>query len=215
MIKNKITIRLLIIGYTITTIVILLPGYKLSNKNFSFKASAVHAQYKIPDNAFKSLEKKLKSAGQTTPDGKVSYKKFYLTQEELNAYIQINYGHKFPPEIKAWQIRLNGDEALILVLIDLDEFREALRGELTPLAQMLLHGEITLRCWGEFYGHNAIGKFIIRGLRLGFLPIPIGLLKRMIISKSSEEDAAVLDKGFPLPEGFRSAKIAGSYIIIN
>jgi len=83
------------------------------------------------------------------------------------------------------------------------------------MAKMLLQGEITLRCWGGFYGRGGMAKFDIHALRLGFIPIPVSLLKRMVISKSSEEDAQVLDKGFPLPEGFDKAEIANSLLIIN
>jgi hypothetical protein len=171
--------------------------------------------YEIPKDAFNSMEKKLEAARQVDADGVISYKKFYLTEDELNAYVQTNYGHKIAPEIKAWQIKLEGEEALILVLVNLDEFQETLHKELSPLTRRLLTGEITLKAWGYFYGQDSRGKFDIKGIRLGFIPIPVRILKQMIISKSSEEDAEVLDKGFLLPEGFHSVKVANSLIVVN
>jgi len=169
----------------------------------------------IPKDAFASLEKKLQAARQLTPDGQISYKKFYLNEDELNAFIQLNYGHRMPPEIKAWHIKLKGEEAIILVSINLDEFRDTLEKELSPMVKRLLTGEITLKAWGYFCGQDGRGIFDIKGLRLGFIPIPVILLKQMIVSKSSEEDAEILDKGFDLPEGFHSVKIAHSLIIVN
>jgi hypothetical protein len=191
------------------------PVWQTYCMNIIFQDSDSYQVNDIPKDAFESLEKKLEAARQLTPDGQISYKKFYLKEDELNAYIQLNYGHKMPPEIKAWHIKLEGEEAIILVLINLDEFRETLEKELSPMAKRLLTGEITLKAWGYFYGQDGRGIFDITGLRLGFIPIPVRLLKQMIVSKSNEEDAEILDKGFELPEGFKNAKIAHSRIIIN
>ena len=213
--KMKRNLYCLHFRVVIITLIFLLPF----NTKYIFSGShnffTPYQQNQIPDEAFKNLEKKLQDALYVNPKGQTSYNKFYLSQDELNAYIQVNYAHRFPLEIKAWQIRLDGEEATILVLISLDEFRETIEEELHPTARILLSGEITLRVWGYFDGSDGMGKFDIKGLRLGFLPIPVSLVKQMIISKSSEEDAEVLDKGFPLPEGFESAEIANSLVIIN
>jgi len=213
--KKGLFLALLTAGLIIVSLILLLCGLSSHKKARLFEPSASAQMQEPPNDALLSLKKKLESARQLTPEGKISYKKFSLTQEELNAYIKLNYGHKIPAEIKSWQVRLREDEALILIVIDLDEFREALEEQLSPMAKMLLRGEITLRSWGNFYGIEGVGKYDIKALRLGILPIPVSLVKRMIASKSSEEDSAVLDKGFPLPDGFNSAKVSGSRIIIN
>jgi len=72
-----------------------------------------------------------------------------------------------------------------------------------------------MRLRGRFWGEGGRGWIVIERLRLGFLPIPVSLIRRMIISKGSEADTEFLDKGFPLPEGFVKVEVRDGRMIIN
>ena len=164
-----------------------------------------------PANVSLTLEEKLSEA-QHGPEG---YQSMILTEEELNIYIQQNFGDQIPAEIKSWRVSLRGDRVLLKLVLDLNEFREALGEELSEDVARVLRGYVTLSVRGRFWGEEGIGWVDIERLRLGFLPIPVSLIRRMIISKGSQADTEFLDKGFLLPEGFVKVEVRDSQIIIN
>ena len=165
----------------------------------------------LPANVSLTLDEKLSEAQQ----GPESYQSMVLTEEELNIYIQQNFGDQIPAEIKSWRVSLRGDRVLLKLVLDLNEFREALGEELSEDVARVLRGYVTLSVRGRFWGEEGIGWVDIERLRLGFLPIPVSLIRRMIISKGSQADTEFLDKGFLLPEGFVKVEVRDSQIIIN
>ena len=165
----------------------------------------------LPANVPLSLKEKLAEAY----IGQGGYQRLVLTEDELNLYIQQNFGEQIPSEIKSWRVSLRGDRVLLRLVIDLDEFRQTLGEELTEEAARVLQGYITLTLRGRFWGEQGWGWLDIERLRLGFLPIPVSLVRRMITSKGSQADTEFLDKGFPLPEGFVKVEVRDSRIIIN
>lgn len=165
----------------------------------------------LPANVSLTLDEKLSEAQQ----GPESYQSMVLTEEELNIYVQQNFGDQIPAEIKSWRVSLRGDRVLLKLVLDLNEFRETLGEELSEDVARVLRGYVTLSVRGRFWGEEGIGWVDIERLRLGFLPIPVSLIRRMIISKGSQADTEFLDKGFLLPEGFVKVEVRDSQIIIN
>ena len=165
----------------------------------------------FPANVSFTLDEKLSEA-RRRPEG---YQSMVLTEEELNLYIQQNFGDQIPAEIKSWRVSLKGDRVLLKLVLDLNEFRQALGEELPEGAARVLRGYVTLSVRGRFWGEEGIGWVDIERLRLGFLPIPVSLIRRMILSKGSQADTEFLDKGFLLPEGFVKVEVRDSQIIIN
>jgi len=173
--------------------------------------SSMPQMQSLPANIPLILKEKLSEAHR----GQDGYQSMVLSEEELNLYIQQNFGDQIPAEIKSWRVSLRGDRVLLKLVIDLSEFREALGEELPEDVARVLRGYITLSVRGRFWGEEGIAWVDIERLRLGFLPIPVGLIRRMIISKGSQADTEFLDKGFLLPEGFVKVEVRDSQIIIN
>jgi len=165
----------------------------------------------LPVNTPLTLREKLNEAY----TGQEGYQRMSLTEDELNLYIQQNFGEQIPPEIKSWRVSLRGDRVVLKLVIDLNEFRETLGEELPEDAARVLQGYVTLTLRGRFWGEDGTAWVTIERLRLGFLPIPVSLVRRMIISKGSEKDTEFLDYGFLLPEGFFKVEVRDSRIIIN
>ncbi len=176
-------------------------------------ARSSHPQIESPPaNVSLTLEEKLSEAHQGAAEG---YQSLVLTEEELNLYIQQNFGDQIPAEIKSWRVSLRGDRVLLKLVLDLNEFRETLGEQLSEDAARVLQGYVTLSVKGRFWGEEGIGWVDIERLRLGFLPIPVSLIRRMILSKGSQADTEFLDKGFLLPEGFIRVEVRDSQLIIN
>jgi len=184
-------------------------GYKLLLRLVA--RSSIPQLEPLPSDAPPTLREKLDEVY----SGEEGYQRMVLTEDELNLYIQQNFGEQIPPEIKSWRVSLREDRVLLRLVIDLNEFRQALGEELPENAARVLQGYVTLTLRGRFWGEEGRGWLVIERLRLGFLPIPVSLIRRMIISKGSEADTEFLDEGFPLPEGFVKVEVRDGRMIIN
>ena len=135
---------------------------------------------------------------------------------DLAAYVYQELARQLPPSADSVESMAQGDRLNVRASIRLQELGG--RDALGPLAAMLGDRE-RLQIGGNLrVVRPGLGELVVREIRVGQLPIPQGLIPR-ILSRTSRRDrpAGVSESGIPLrlPEYIGDLRVAGGVVTVT
>jgi hypothetical protein len=134
---------------------------------------------------------------------------------ELAAYVYEELARQLPPSADSVEAMAQGDRLHVRASVRLQELGG--RDALGPLAAMLGDRE-RLQIGGNLrVVRPGLGELVVREIRVGQLPIPAGLVPRILRQTSRRErPAGVSESGIPLrlPDYVGEVRVAGGAVTI-
>lgn len=140
-----------------------------------------------------------------------------VTQEEVNAYLELYGKHELPRGIVDPEITiLPGGRLKGRALVDLDAVRESQpRSSMSPW--QLLSGRLPVEAIGVLHTRKGIGAFSLESATVGGVPVPKTLLQELVsyYSRSeSQPEGVSLDAPFRLPARIREIQTAKGHALV-
>ena len=162
------------------------------------------------------IESNMSGKSQTIPAKEGS---LILDQQALNDYITVHYSDVIPKEIKEWAVELSEDAVTLYLLVDLSAYTESIEAETGSMAADMIGEGIGLIIEGKLTGEDGKGILRVEKIYLGAIPLPLGLIYRVVereVEMHGEEPLEdIFSLPFLLPEDYRSLQVREGWVILE
>lgn len=149
-------------------------------------------------------------------EGKVPTKSYLLSEEEINAYLEVKLRERERKEVEAFTVRLKQQSFVAVMKINMDEVQLKADSMTVQLFKALLSGHPTLEVEGRLQVKNGKGTYSVERARLNDIPVPAPLVN-LILSAVGKKQNPPFDptEPFEMPYGITSVDTAPGRVVIR
>jgi hypothetical protein len=147
-----------------------------------------------------------------------TYPPFTFDSDELEIFVQETYRRSFPEEIKGLKLKLIDDYLFLRLKLNLEDYESEIKNYGSPQLAKMLKEDIVFTIKASVKRvYNDTVEVDIRSIRVGFLPLPMILVDKIINSPANVKkyNREFDYEKYPLPEGIRTLKIENSVLYVN
>ena len=131
-----------------------------------------------------------------------------VTEEELNAYLEVHRTRLFESAVKTVQVNLAEDTFLIRGMVNLGEARIKLESLIQKAFLWILSGDHRFDAEVRFESAAGQGKYQVRSLAIDGIPLPGFMIEYLATQAGNRQKPPMLPgKPFPMPYGLERAKV--------
>lgn len=158
-----------------------------------------------------TLDRKFDDLSERHKSGKVARgKSLLVTEQELNAYLNLSPSVKMPRGLSDVVVRLEAERIHATGLLDLEKVRDKMPN-LSPLSPLYwLSGQVGVLLRGRVLNDDGFASIEWEDVRVGNVPVPIALLHQIVSSTTKNEsypDGFDIRAPFALPYSMRQVRI--------
>ena len=141
-----------------------------------------------------------------------------LDEKTLNLFIRDHYQRDIPPEITDWAVELQDDNGTLYLIVDLKDFMGSIEEETSQAIADNVKKGIGFVIKGKLTGKDGLGIFKVEKVKLGIIPLPLGLISRVVKKEVRKQGETPLEDvfslAFELPDGFQSVSIQDGRVVL-
>ncbi len=131
-----------------------------------------------------------------------------VTEEELNAYLEVHRERLFESAVKSVQVNLKEDTFLIRGVVNLGEAKIKLESLIQKAFLWILSGDHRFESEVRFESASGQGKYTVRSIAIDGIPLPGFMIEYLATQAGSRQKPPMLPgKPFPMPYGLEKAKV--------
>lgn len=131
-----------------------------------------------------------------------------VTEEELNAYLEVHRERLFESAVKSVQVNLKKDTFLIRGVVNLGEARIKLESLIQKAFLWILSGDHRFESEVRFESAKGQGKYQVRSLAIDGVPLPGFMIEYLATQAGNRQTPPMLPgKPFPMPYGLERALV--------
>lgn len=176
-------------------------------------AAAAYDDSRISQAAAEKMERVLRDVLKKKSEGKPVPKVVVFTEKELNSYLYYKAGTQLPPNLKNIDLKLMPGSVVAQADLDLSQAKTQSSSQIPDM----LKRPLPLYLSGELTTHKGWGYFQAASVRVGLIPLPIGVLDSIVryVTEHQTGKAHSINDWFALPYGIKEVRLQKEKIIIT